>query len=67
MAEKTPLKYLLNPCDYDRHRGLTALGDGVAKVWNLFTAGTECPCCLGFRLLSALLIAGAAGYGVALL
>lgn len=57
MTDKTPLKYLLNPCDYDRHRGLTALGDGAAKLWNLFTAGTECPCCLGFRLLSAIAVA----------
>lgn len=64
---KTPLKYLLNPCDYDRFRGLSPLGDGVAKVWNLFTAGTDCPCCLGFRLFGALLVAGGIGYGLSLL
>lgn len=67
MAEKKLLRHQLNPCDYDRYRGLSAFGDGVAKVWNLFTAGTDCPCCLGFRLFGALLLAGGIGYGLALL
>lgn len=67
MTEKRLFRHAINPCDYDRYRGLTAFGDGVAKFWNLFTAGTECPCCLGFRLFGALLAAGGIGYGLALL
>ena len=58
-----PLRYLLNPCDIDRHRHLTALGDGIASLWHLFTRGTECPCCLGTRLI--LLTLAAVGLGAA--
>lgn len=55
------LIHQLNPCDYDRYRGLSAFGDSVAWVWNKFTAGTECPCCLGFRLFAVVAVAFAAG------
>lgn len=61
MSPKTPLKYLLNPCDLDRHKVLEYLGDGIAAVWRGFTAGTECPCCLGTRLIAGLALAFLAG------
>ena len=63
MADDTSRKLIhaLNPCDYDRYRGLNAVGDSVAWLWNKFTAGTDCPCCLGFRMLGAIGAAFALG------
>ena len=56
--------YVLNPCDTERHRSLVRLGDAMARLWEGFTAGTECPCCLGFRLLAVALAAFAFGVWV---
>lgn len=46
-----PLRYRLNPCDIARFRILAPVGDALAAVWNAFTYGTECNCCLGTRLI----------------
>ena len=51
----------VNACDIARVRVLAPVGDAIAWLWQAFTAGTECPCCLGTRLLAALLIAGGIG------
>lgn len=56
-----PLRYRLNPCDIGRFSILAPLGDGLAALWHAFTAKTECPCCLGTRLVVALCIAFALG------
>lgn len=48
----TKLKYLFNPCDMDRHPVLKPVGDFFA----LFSAGTDCTCCLGARIFFALVI-----------
>lgn len=42
--------YRINPCDIDRHKALAPVGDALAKFYEVMTAGTECPCCLGARL-----------------
>lgn len=47
----------INYCDIDRYPGFALPGDAVAALWRAFTHGTECPCCLGTRLL---LLVGAA-------
>lgn len=41
----------INPCDYARIRLLAPVGDLLAQVWRVFTYDTECPCCLGARLV----------------
>lgn len=43
--------YLINPCDMDRYKGLAPIGDALAKIFQWFTAGTECQCCLGTRIV----------------
>lgn len=48
---RTPLKYLINPCDIDRAKVLAPVGDVLHKVWKAFIYGTECTCCLGSRLV----------------
>lgn len=68
-APDTPawLRFLrgINYCDIDRYPGFAPPGDAVAALWQLFTRGTECPCCLGTRLLLALgLVALATGSAV---
>lgn len=65
MSSRTPLRYLLNFCDIDRLKFLAPIGDAVTAIWNGFTFGTDCTCCLGTRLILALAAAGAAGYGLA--
>lgn len=42
---------LINPCDMDRYKGLAPIGDALAKIFQWFTAGTECSCCLGARVV----------------
>lgn len=49
--QRTPLKYLINPCDIDRARVLAPVGDLLHKVWQGFIYGTDCTCCLGSRLV----------------
>lgn len=45
------LFFKINYCDIDRLPFLAPIGDAVAKVWDGFTAYTDCACCLGTRLL----------------
>lgn len=40
----------INPCDIDRFNFLAPLGDALAALWDTFTFGTDCACCLGTRL-----------------
>lgn len=56
-----PLYIKANPCDYCRYRILAPIGDGIANLWFGFTRGTDCPCCLGTRLLSLVLLSVATG------
>lgn len=49
---RTPLKYLLNPCDMDRLPVLALIGTPLVKLWRGFVYGTDCPCCLGARLIA---------------
>lgn len=51
----------VNPCDIARLRPLAPVGDAMAWLWEKFTWGTECPCCLFTRLALALLLAGGIG------
>lgn len=44
------LRHQLNPCDIDRYAVLAPVGDLIAKL------ATECPCCNGLRILTALAI-----------
>lgn len=53
----TKLKFLLNPCDIDRHPSLQPVGDWLAS-W-----ASHCPCCNSARVL----IAGSLGFGAGLL
>lgn len=62
---KPLLRHQLNPCDVDRFRGLAAVGDALAFLFERFTAGTECICCLGMRLVA--LAVGSFALGAALL
>lgn len=50
------MRYLLNPCDIDRLRGLVVVGDALAWLFERFIAGTECVCCLGMRLAALTLV-----------
>lgn len=59
----TKLRYRLNPCDIDRDPKLARIGDALAWVWEKFTAGTDCPCCLGTRLV----VSHALAFGLAYL
>ena len=52
---KPPLRYRLNPCDYERHPKLERLGELITKL------GSECRCCSGARVLGALVIGFALG------
>ena len=47
-------KYLsrLNPCDYNSPKWLQSIGGAVAHLCD----GTDCRCCLGFRMVFALMI-----------
>lgn len=57
----------LNPCDIDRAKWLTPVGDGFYLFYRLFTAGMlgkeeafpyrPCPCCLGMRILTLAAVA----------
>lgn len=58
---KTPWRYRLNPCDIDRSRVLAPLGDALALIWRAFTTKTDCPCCLGLRLVAAVSLSYLAG------
>ena len=58
-------RYNFNPCDLERFRGLVVVGDALAWLFERFTAGTECVCCLGMRV--ALLTLGAFTLGAVLL
>jgi hypothetical protein len=53
---RTPLRYRLNPCDTERYRVLAPVGDSLAALYDRFTAGTECACCLGMRLISLIVL-----------
>lgn len=53
---KTPLKYLLNPCDIERHEILAPLGDFLAKF------SPECPCCSTVRWALITIAAFSLGY-----
>lgn len=46
------LRYKLNPCDYEHYTWLTP----AQKVFEFFSMGTECKCCLGARIAAALVI-----------
>lgn len=58
---KEKLRYRINPCDYARFKILAPIGDAIAAVWKIFTIGTDCPCCLGTRLILLVALAAAAG------
>lgn len=64
---RIPLKYVANPCDIDRWALLAPAGDALAALWERFTGDTDCPCCLGARLLAAAVGSAALGAGAALL
>lgn len=49
-SEPTPLKYKINPCDYERYKFLAPIGDFVAWF------GSDCKCCSGARVLGAAII-----------
>lgn len=55
------LRYRVNPCDISRFKVLALVGNSMAWLWEKFTWGTECPCCLFTRLVLALLLAGGIG------
>lgn len=55
------LYYFCNPCDIDRAKPLAPLGDLMAKLWRVFTYGTDCPCCLFTRLIVLLVVAFGVG------
>lgn len=55
----------LNYCDIDRYPGFAPPGDFVAWLWERFTAGTDCPCCLGTRLLLVVATTAAVTYVLA--
>lgn len=64
---KTPLRYLLNPCDMERAAILAPIGDAIYWFYKKFTAGMlnpgdelptyPCPCCLGMRTLFVIMLA----------
>lgn len=58
---KTKWYYLINPCDMDRHKALVLVGDALAKVYEAFTYGTDCGCCLGARVIALAALAFTAG------
>lgn len=66
-ATQPPAKlyHQLNPCDIDRFKPLAPVGDAAHLLWKLFTFGTDCTCCLGFRLIFLVLAAFGAGMAVA--
>ena len=63
----TPLKYLLNPCDFERLPVLAPVGDALASLYAAFTANTDCPCCLGGRLVGVAVAGVATGALLSLL
>lgn len=48
--------YTLNPCDVE------CPYSGIGKVVAYLCYGTDCRCCLGFRMIFALLIGLGVGY-----
>lgn len=54
-ARRPPLRYWLNPCDMERHPALVRVGDALAWIWDTLTAGTDCACCLGARVVALVL------------
>ena len=46
-----------NWCDIDRFPCLAPIGDFFARLWRVYTAFTDCPCCLAVRFTVMLLIA----------
>lgn len=76
MSEETPtytpspdtgakLYHKVNPCDIDRFWPLAPIGDAAHLIWSGFAYGTDCTCCLGFRLIFLLLAAFGAGMALA--
>ena len=61
------LRHRLNPCDIDRYPALAPLGDALHGLYQAFTWGTDCTCCLGARVLALALAAGTFGVGITLL
>ena len=58
-------KYLarFNPCDIASPDWFAKIfGDPIAKVWKGFTCLTDCPCCLGWRLVISWAIMLGLGY-----
>ena len=64
---KTKLRYLLSPCDVERLPALAPIGDALHGLYQAFTWGTDCTCCLGARVLALALAAGAFGVGITML
>lgn len=56
-SENAPLRYRINPCDIDHFDVLTPL----QRFFELFSAGTDCKCCLGARIFLALVLGFALG------
>ena len=54
-SEKTPLRYRINPCDFERFPSLDRLGDFLAVF------GSHCKCCSGARVLGAFALGIALG------
>ena len=61
------LRHRLNPCDIDRYPALAPIGDALHGLYQAFTWGTDCTCCLGARVLALALAAGTFGVGITLL
>lgn len=45
-------RHCLNPCDLERLRFLAPVGDLLAAFYQRLTDGTDCPCCLGARIVA---------------
>lgn len=61
--KRTPLKYRLNPCDFEHYEVLMPM----QKFFELFSKGTDCKCCLGARVFFGFVIGAVIGFAVGLL
>lgn len=59
-SEYIPLKYRINPCDIDHYESLTP----VQRLFEFFSKGTDCKCCLGARVFFALVAGLVIGFAV---
>lgn len=46
------LIHKINPCDFEHYPWLTP----AQRFFEIFSAGTDCKCCLGARIFAALVV-----------